>query len=84
MLLNGFGKAIGFNIIRINGISFFPNKKSLIFGKINFFHNFLSLILIMYNEVFVLNNKSEYPSIDNIYYKENVFLNYQNLIIFEI
>jgi hypothetical protein len=38
----------------------------------------------MYNEVFILNNKPEYPSVDKIYYSENVFMNYQNLIIFEI
>ena len=84
MTLNGFGLAIGFNITKINAISFFPNKKSLIFGLINLFLNFLSFILIMYNEVFILNNKPEYPSVDKIYYKESVFMNYQNLIIFEI
>ena len=84
MILNGFGMTIGFNVTKINAVSFFPNKKSLICGIINLFPNFLSCILIMYNEVFVLNNKPEYPSIDNTYYKENIFINYQNLIIFEI
>ena len=84
MILNGFGMAIGFNITKINAISFFPNKKSLIFGLINLFPNFLSIILIMYNEVFILNYKPEYPLVDKKYYKENIFMNYQNLIIFEI
>ena len=84
MLLNGFGIAIGFNITKINAIAFFPNKKSLINGIINLITNFLSFVFIMYNEVFILNNKPEYPSIENIYYSEKIFLNYQNLIKFEI
>ena len=84
MILNGFGMAIGFNVTKINAISFFPKKKSLVCGIINLFPNFLSCILIMYNEVFILSNKPEYPSINNADYKNYIFINYQNLIIFEI
>ena len=84
MILNGFGIAAGFNITKKNAISFFPNRKSLILGIINLFPNFLNLVLIMYNEVFVVNYKQELPSTDKIYYSESVFMNYQTLIIFEI
>ena len=84
MILNGFGIAAGFNITKKNAISFFPNRKSLILGIINLFPNFLNLVLIMYNEVFVLNYKLESPPTSKVYYSESVFMNYQTLIIFEI
>ena len=84
MLLKGFGIATGFNITKKNACSFFMNRKALICGIINFFLNLFSLVLIMYYEVFVLNYKPEYPSVDKIYYSENIFINYQNLILFEI
>ena len=84
MVLNGFGIAAGFNITKKNAISFFPKKKTLILGIINLFPNFFSLILIMYNEVFVVNYKQELPSTVQIYYSESVFMNYQTLIIYEL
>ena len=84
MIINGFGMAAGFNITKKNAISFFPKRKSLILGIINLFPNFFSLILIMYNEVFVVNYKQELPSTVQIYYSESVFMNYQTLIIYEI
>ena len=84
MLLNGFGIATGFNITKKNACSFFMNRKALICGIINLIPNFFCLVLIMYNEVFILNYKPEYPSIDKKYYSENVFINYQKLILFEI
>lgn len=83
MILNGFGIAIGFNIAKKNACSFFMNRKALICGIINLINNFLSLVLIMYNEVFVLNFNG-YPSIDKIYFGETIFINYQKLILFEI
>ena len=76
MILNGFGIAAGFNITKKNAISFFPNRKSLILGIINLFPNSFSLILIMYNEVFVVNYKQELPSTVQIYYSESIFMNF--------
>ena len=84
MLLNGFGIATGFNITKKNACSFFMNRKALVCGIINFIPNFLCLILIMYNEEFILNNKPEYPYIDKIYFSETIFVNYQEIILFEI
>ena len=83
MMLNGFGSAIGFNITKKNACSFFMNKKALICSIIYLFPNFFCVILILYNEVFIL-NYDKYPSIEKIYYDENTFINYQKLIFFEI
>ncbi len=83
MILNGFGTAVGFNVTKKNACSFFMNKKALICSIIYLFQNALCVILILYNEVFVL-NYDKYPSIEKKYYDESVFINYQKYILFEI
>ena len=84
MVINGFGIAIGFNITRKNACSFFMNKKALVCGIINLFSYLLCLLLIIYNEGFIFNYKIEYFISKIIYFKEDVFINYQKLIIFKI
>ena len=84
MCLNGFGIAVGYNITKKNACAFFMNRKALICAIINLFSNAFSFCLIFYFEVFILNFDIEYPSIDKIYYKEKIFLNYQRIFIFEI
>lgn len=83
MMLNGFGTAIGFNITKKNACCFFMNKKALICAIIYLFPNLFCVVLILYNEVFIL-NADKYPSIEKIYYDESIFINYQKLIFFEI
>ena len=83
MILNGFGTAVGLNVTKKNACSFFMNKKALICAIIYLFQNALCVILILYNEVFVL-NYDKYPSIEKKYYDESVFINYQKYILFEI
>ena len=84
MCLNGFGIAVGYNITKKNACAFFMNRKALICAIINLFSNAFSFCLIFYFEVFILNFDIEYPSIDKIYYREKIFLNYQRIFIFEI
>ena len=84
MCLNDFGISVGYNITKKNACAFFINKKGLICAIINLFSNFFSFCLIFYFEVFILNFNNKYPSIEKMYYNENIFLNYQKVIIFEI
>lgn len=84
MCLNGFGIAIGANITKKNACAYFLNKKALICSIIYIFQNILSIILILFNEVFVLNYDIRYPSIEDRYYDESIFMNFQKVIIFEI
>ena len=84
MSLTGFGMAIGFNITRKNACSYFMNKKALICGIAGLIPGFYSAGLAIFYEKFVLNPNSENPTIDNVYYDERIFLNFQKLIIYEI
>ena len=84
MGLNGLGIAIGINITKKNACSFFMNNKALICGVINLIPGFLCAWLNIFNEKHILNPLSENPSIENIFYDKNIFLNFQRLIIFEI
>ena len=81
MCLIGFGIALGINISKKNGCSFFMNRKALICGIINLFSNAFSFFLIVYYEIFILNYDMKYPYIDNFYFGEEIFINYQKLII---
>lgn len=84
LLLIGFGIAIGYNITEKNACSFFMNKRALICGIINLIPNILCLILIFYNETYLINPECRPPLIDATYYKKKVFMNYQKLLISQI
>ena len=84
MCLIGFGIALGINISKKNACSFFMNRKALICGIINLFSNAFSFFLIVYYEIFILNYDMRYPYLDNFYFGEEIFINYQKLIIFQI
>ena len=84
MSLNGLGLAVGVNIPRKNACSYFMNRKALVYGICYFIPSFLCIGLNVFNEKYILNPSSESPTIDNIYYDEKIFLNFQKLIIFEI
>ena len=84
MCLIGLGLAIGLNITRKNVCSYFMNRKALICGVLYLIPAFLCAFLNIFNEKYILNPLSENPTIDNIYYNEKIFLNFQKLIIFEI
>lgn len=84
ILLIGLGIAIGYNITKKNACSFFVRKKVFIIGFINLICNLLCFVLLFYNECDILNYESRPPSIDYTYYRKRIFMNYQNLIIFEI
>ena len=84
MSIIGFGIAVGINIIRKNICSYFMNRKALICGILYLVPGFLCSFLNMFNEKYILNPLSENPTIENVYYNEKIFLNFQKLIIFEI
>ena len=84
MSLNGFGMAIGLNITRKNACSYFMNKKALICGIAGLIPGFYSAGLAIFYEKYVLNPNSENPTIDNVYYDERIFLNFQKLIIYHL
>ena len=84
MCFIGFGIAVGINITKKNVCSFFMNRKALICGIIYLIPLFLCSGLNIINEKYILNPLSESPTIENIYYDKQIFLNYQKLIIFEI
>ena len=84
MILNGFGIAIGINITKKNACAYFMNKKALIYGVTHLIAAFLCAGLNLIFEKIILNPLSESPTIENIYYDQNIFLNYKKLIIFEI
>ena len=77
MLLNGFSISIGFNITKKNACSFFMNKKALVCGIINLIPGILCAGLNIFNEKYILNPLGESPTIENSYYEERIFLNYQ-------
>ena len=84
MSLNGFGMAVGINITRKNACSFFMKKKALICGIVFLIPGLVNAALAIFYEKYILNPLSENPTVENIYYGEKIFLNFQNLIIFEI
>ena len=84
MGLIGLGLAVGINIPRKNACSYFMNKKVLVYGIGYFIPSFLCVGLNIFNEKYILNPLSEAPIIEDIYYSEKIFLNYQKLILFEI
>jgi len=84
ILLIGFGIALGYNITKKNACSFFMNRKALVCGIINLISNILCFGLLFYNEFDILNYSARPPSINGIYYRKKIFMNYQKLIIFEI
>ena len=84
MGLIGFGLAVGINIPRKNACSYLMKRKVLIYGIGYFIPSFLCIGLNTFNEKYILNPLNEAPIIEDIYYSEKIFLNYQKLIIFEI
>ena len=84
MCLLGFGIASAINITKINSCSYFINKKALINGIIYLIPNFLSGILILYNETFILNYDNHSPTIKHSFYDEKVFIKFNDVILFEI
>ena len=84
MMVIGLGLAVGMSIPIKNACSFFMNKKAMIYGISYFIPSFLCVILNIFNEKYILNPSSESPTIENIYYNEKIFLNFQKLIMFEI
>ena len=84
MSLNGLGMALGINITRKNVCSFFMNRKALICGVANLVPGFLCAFLNIYIEKSILNPLSESPTIENVYYEERIYMNFQKLLIFEI
>ena len=84
MILNGIGMAVGINITRKNVCSFFMNNQALVCGVISLVPGFLSAFLNVFNEKYILNPLSESPTIENLYYEEKIYLNFQKLLIFEI
>ena len=84
MILNGIGMAVGINITRKNVCSFFMNSQALICGIISLVPGFLSAFLNIFNEKYILNPLSESPTIENLYYEEKIYLNFQKLLLFEI
>jgi len=85
MCFIGFGIASAVNITKITSCSYFINKKALILGIIYLIPNFLSGILILYNETFILNYEHHYPTIKHhTFHEEKVFIKFNDLILFEI
>jgi hypothetical protein len=60
------------------------NRKALISGIIYFFNNILCFGLLYYYEFDLLNYAGMSPTIDGLFYKKKIFMNYQKLIIFQI
>ena len=84
MSLNGIGIAVGINITRKNICSFFMNSQALICGIVSLVPGFLSAFINIFNEKYILNPLSESPTIENLYYEEKIYLNFQKLLLFEI
>ena len=84
MCLNGFGIALGNNITKKNACAYFKNRKAFIYGITHLIVAILCAGLNLFCEKIILNPLSESPKIENIYYDESIFLNYNKLIIFEI
>ena len=84
MSIKGFGLAIGINIAKKNVCSFFMNRKALICGILYLAPGFLCSGLGIFNEKIIMNPLSKNPTIDNIYYDEEISSNIQKLIFFEI
>ena len=60
------------------------NRKALICGIIHLIPNIMCFALIFYNEIDILNYANASASIEGIYYRKKIFMNYQELIIFEL
>ena len=80
----GFGISIGIKLSKRNACSFFMNRKALISGIVTLVPSFVSAGLGIFYEKHILNPLSESPTIENSYYEERIYLNFQKLIIFEI
>ena len=84
MFFIGIGLSVGISISKKNACSFFLDNKSFINGIIYLIPGFLCFFVNIINEKYILNPLSENPTIENLYYDEKIFLNFQKLIIFEI
>ena len=84
MSLNGIGIAVGINITRKNVCPFFMNNQALVCGIISLVPGFLSAFINIFNEKYILNPLSESSTIENLYYEEKIYLNFEKLLLFEI
>ena len=80
----GFGIAIGIKLSKRNACAYFMKRKALISGVVTLVPSFVSAGLAIFYEKCVLNPLSENPTIEKLYYDQNIFLNFQKLILFEI
>ena len=80
----GFGIAIGIKLSKRNACAYFMKRKALISGIVTFVPSFASAGLAIFYEKYILNPLSESPTIENSYYDQKIFLNFQKLIIFEV
>ena len=84
MSLNGLGIAVGYNVTKKNACAYFMNRKAFIYGFTHLIAALLCAGLNLFIEKIILNPLSESPKIENTFYDEHIFLNYNKLIIFEI
>ena len=84
MSLNGLGIAVGYNVTKKDACSYFMNRKAFIYGFTHLIAALLCAGLNLFIEKIILNPLSESPKIENTFYDEHIFLNYNKLIIFEI
>lgn len=80
----GFGIAIGIKLSKRNACAYFMKRKALISGVVTLVPSFVSAGLAIFYEKYILNPLSENPTIEKLYYEQNIFLNFQKLILFEI
>lgn len=80
----GFGIAIGIKLSKRNACAYFMKRKALISGVVTLVPSFVSAGLAIFYEKYILNPLSENPTIEKSYYDQNIFLNFQKLILFEI
>ena len=80
----GFGIAIGIKLSKRNACAYFMKRKALISGVVTLVPSFVSAGLAIFYEKYILNPLSENPTIEKLYYDQNIFLNFQKLILFEI
>ena len=80
----GFGIAIGIKLSKRNACAYFMKRKAFISGVVTLVPSFVCSGLAIFYEKYILNPLSENPTIENSYYDQNIFLNFQKLILFEV
>lgn len=80
----GFGIALGIKLSKRNACAYFMKRKVLISGIVTLVPSLVNAGLAIFYEKYILNPLGESPTIDNSYYDEKIFLNFQKLLLFEI